>query len=63
MNWLAMEPAMLYSVVNMKLRNDYADLDALARGLDVERDALEQCLAAAGFRYDAALNQFRAVLR
>lgn len=57
---LPTDPHLLYSLVNMKLRNDYADLDDLLRGLDVEREALEQRLADAGYVYDAAINQFRA---
>jgi len=58
---LPADPHLLYSLVNMRLRNDYADLDDLVRSLDVNRDELVQRLAAAGYVYDAAINQFRAV--
>lgn len=44
---------MLYSIVNMQLCHDDADLDALARGLGGEGNALEQGLAGAGVRSDA----------
>lgn len=53
------DPHLLYSLINMKLRNDYADLDDLVRSLGVEREELEQRLDRAGYRYDAGLNQFR----
>lgn len=42
---LPTDPHLLYSLVNMKLRNDYADVDDLVRSLAVERQALEQRLA------------------
>jgi hypothetical protein len=56
---LPRDPHLLYSVINMKLRNDYADLDDLVRSLGVEREGLEQRLSRAGYRYDTGLNQFR----
>lgn len=56
---LPTDPHLLYSLVNMKLRNDYADVDDLVRSLAVERQALEQRLAQAGYRYEPAINQFR----
>ncbi|MEW6647078.1 MAG: DUF4250 domain-containing protein [Pseudomonadota bacterium] len=57
---LPTDPHLLYSLINMKLRNDYADLDTLVSGLDVDKAELVHRLAAAGYRYDAARNQFRA---
>lgn len=55
-----MDPNLLYSLVNTRLRNDYESLEDLARSLDLDRTALEQRLADAGFVYVAELNQFRA---
>jgi hypothetical protein len=55
----AMDPAMLMSIVNMKLRNEYKSLDSLGRGLDIDTELLRQKLEAAGFRYLAEVNQFR----
>lgn len=49
---------MLYSFINMKLRDCYSSLDALCEDLDVERDALEKTLAKAGFEYSAEHNKF-----
>ncbi len=58
-NYRHMDPTLLYSIINTKLRNDYVDLDDLVRSLDIDRDALEKRLAAAGFVYHAEQNQFR----
>ncbi|MBE5952270.1 MAG: DUF4250 domain-containing protein [Lachnospiraceae bacterium] len=55
---LPKDPVMLYSVINLKLRDFYADLDALCEDLDLDRAELEQALSAAGFRYDADTNRF-----
>lgn len=54
-----MDVHLLYSLINMKLRNDYEDLDDLARGLDIDRAELEARLGTAGYGYSAELNQFR----
>lgn len=58
-NYLTMDPNILYSIVNTKLRNDFDDLEDLAKSLELERRMLEQRLAGAGFHYDPARNQFR----
>ena len=50
---------MLYSAVNMKLRDCYESLDALCDDLDVDRGSIESALAEAGFVYDDAHNCFR----
>ena len=54
-----MDAHLLYSLVNMKLRNDYADLDDLARTLDIDRAELETRLREAGYAYSAEAKQFR----
>ena len=56
---LPKDPMILLSVVNTRLRDEYDSLDALCADLGEDRAALEERLAAAGFRYDAAQNQFR----
>lgn len=53
------DPFMLFSVVNTKLRDEYPTLDALCDDLGVDRASLEAKLAAAGFAYLPAQNQFR----
>ena len=50
---------MLYSVVNMKLRNCYSSLDAMCEDMDIDRDDITRRLGAAGFVYDAGSNRFR----
>lgn len=54
-----MDVHLLYSLLNTRLRNDYADLDDLVRALDLDRAALEARLAAAGYVYNDAVRQFR----
>ncbi|MGM9853328.1 MAG: DUF4250 domain-containing protein [Muribaculaceae bacterium] len=59
MNNLPSDPIMLYSVVNTKLRDEYPTLEDLCTSLDISPDDLQSRLAAAGFTYDPATNQFR----
>lgn len=56
---LPQDPYMLLSVINTKLRDDYADLDDLCASFDIDRSQLEQKLESAGFAYDPAVRQFR----
>lgn len=49
---------MLYSTINMKLRDQYDSLDDLCNDLDIERGQLETQLAAAGFEYNMEKNKF-----
>lgn len=58
MDNLPQDPMMLFSVVNMKLRDQYPTLDALCEDMDIERDALESRLREAGFAYSEAHNRF-----
>jgi hypothetical protein len=56
---LPKDPFMLLSVVNTKLRDCYANLDALCEDMGIDRAALERELADAGFEYMPEINQFR----
>lgn len=49
---------MLYSMVNMKLRDFYSNLDELCDDLDISRNELEEKLKNAGFEYSEKLNKF-----
>lgn len=49
---------MLLSVVNMKLRDFYPNLDALCEDLGENRAELEKKLNDAGFEYDEQNNKF-----
>ena len=56
---LPRDPAMLLSVVNTKLRDEYESLDELCAAEDVEAEELTRSFAALGCVYDASQNQFR----
>ncbi|WP_260259621.1 DUF4250 domain-containing protein [Vibrio intestinalis] len=59
-NFDTMDPIMLMSIVNMKLRDDFGgDLDKLVNFFDISRDALEKKLAKAGFEFLPEAGQFR----
>lgn len=55
---LPSDPFMLYSMINMKLRDEYPTLDELCASMGIDRAELEQRLSDAGFSYDAANNRF-----
>lgn len=52
------DPMMLFSAVNMLLRDEYCSLDELCQREDVDKDDLCSRLAAAGFEYNAEQNKF-----
>lgn len=58
MDRLPNDPMMLFSAVNMLLRDEYPSLDALCDDMDVNRQELEQKLAAAGFEYNEEQRKF-----
>ena len=59
-NFETMDPVMLMSIVNMKLRDDFSgDLDKLANFFDIDKAALEGRLATAGFEFLPEAKQFR----
>jgi hypothetical protein len=49
---------MLYSTINMKLRDYYKSLDELCDDLGVNRKDIEEKLRGAGFEYNEQLNKF-----
>ncbi len=55
---LPSDPIMLLSVVNMKLRDRYASLDALCDDLDVSEEEITAALAGIGYAYSKERNQF-----
>ena len=52
------DPMMLYSFINMKLRDFYPSLDALCEDMNVERDEIVRTLKTVGFEYNPARNRF-----
>ena len=55
---LPKDPFMLFSVINMKLRDGYSSLDSLCEDMDLNRAKLEKTLKNAGFSYNEELNKF-----
>ena len=55
---LPQDPMMLFSVINMKLRDYYRSLDELCEDMNVDREELEKNLAAFGFEYSEEHNKF-----
>ena len=53
------DPVMLLSFVNMKLRDEFSDLDELCGALDVGREDLERRLKALGYAYNEKTNHFK----
>lgn len=49
---------MLFSIINMKLRDFYPSLDALCSDLNVSKDEIVKRLKEAGFEYNAEQNKF-----
>ena len=52
------DPILLLSVVNMKLRDFYKDLDMLCHDLNVNKEELIEKLADIDYEYDEVTNQF-----
>jgi hypothetical protein len=55
---LAMDPYMLLSMVNMKLRDFFSSLEALCDDWDVEPALIENRLIAINYTYNRDTNQF-----
>ena len=52
------DPMMLFSVINMKLRDCYASLDELCEDMNISKDILIGELESIGFEYNAEQNKF-----
>ena len=55
---LPQDPMMLFSVINMKLRDYYSSLDELCEDMNVDKEELIRKLAAGGFEYSEENNKF-----
>ena len=55
---LPKDPVMLFSFINLKLRDYYSDLDALCEDMNIDREELENTLRSAGFEYQPESNSF-----
>ena len=55
---LPKDPMMLFSVINMKLRDCYSSLDEHCEDMNVNKHELVNQLKASGFEYSAEHNKF-----
>ena len=53
------DPGMLVSMINMKLRNEFPSIERLTAFYDLELDNLLEHLHRVGFCYLSSVNQFR----
>jgi len=53
------DPNILLSLVNMKLRDQYASLDILCYDLDMTKENIVNTLKTIGYNYNETENQFK----
>ena len=58
MDELPKDPFMLFSHVNMLLRDEYSSLDELCEEKGLNREVIETVLGSAGFEYNKEQNKF-----
>ena len=52
------DPFMLMSVINMKLRDYYPNLDALCEDMNIEKEIITTTLESIGMEYNPITNKF-----
>ncbi|MCQ2528391.1 MAG: DUF4250 domain-containing protein [Saccharofermentans sp.] len=57
--YLPKDPAMLLSVINTQLRDNYSSLDDLCDSCDVSKEDIESALSGIGYEYNPEQNQFK----
>jgi hypothetical protein len=57
--WLSLEPTMLLSIINLKLRDHYGHIDSLCEEERIDRFQLEEVLKSIGYVYIGRVNQFK----
>lgn len=55
---LPKDPFMLFSHVNMLLRDEYSSLDELCKEKGLNREVIETVLGSSGFEYNKEQNKF-----
>ncbi|WP_194090082.1 DUF4250 domain-containing protein [Vibrio hibernica] len=58
-NFEKMDPIILMSIVNMKIRNEFGNLENLTKFFDIDQQQLIDKLTTAGFDYLPEAKQFR----
>lgn len=56
---LSMDPNILLSMINMKLRDFYSDLSSLCEDIGVTEEELKNKLSSIGYKYERDQNQFK----
>ncbi len=59
MDILTMDPNILVSLINMKLRDNYSNLDILCEDMDFSKEVLINRLKEAEYTYCEKSNQFK----
>ena len=54
-----MDPNILVSIINLKLRDYYSNLENLCEDMDIDMNVLESSLEKGGFSYNEDVNQFK----
>ena len=55
------DPNMLYSFLNMQLRDNYSSLNDLCLSLGLSEEDILSTLEKSGFRYDSELNKLTSI--
>ncbi|MDO4604683.1 MAG: DUF4250 domain-containing protein [Helcococcus sp.] len=58
---LNIDKDILFSIINMKLRDFYSDLDDLILSEDIDKDILLQKFKEYGFTYNKDINQLKSL--
>lgn len=56
-----MDVNILLSIINLKLRDFYNNLDELCYDLDINKDILIERLQKENYKYDLSINQFKSL--
>ncbi|AIY84500.1 MULTISPECIES: DUF4250 domain-containing protein [Clostridium] len=54
-----MDPNILVSIINLKLRDYYSNLENLCEDMNIDMNVLESSLEKGGFSYNKEINQFK----
>ncbi|EGT3616256.1 DUF4250 domain-containing protein [Clostridium perfringens] len=57
-NYKEIDPYMLLSIINLKLRDFYSNLDSMCDDLAIDKDVIQQRLKDCGYIYNSENNQF-----
>lgn len=56
-DYLNMDSNLFYSIINMKLRDFYSNIEDLCLSENLEQDKIEDKIKSSGFMYDSSLNK------